>query len=1119
MKSFLTLFLLCFTAVLHAVPPVVFSILPTSGTTAGGTTVTILGTAFDLSTAVTFGGVAVASFTVESNHIITATTPAHAAGTVSVDVTNPSGTSAANTLYTYFAPTVQIGPPFAEFVDPNPAAGNQFGATVVALNTGNVVVTAPYDDAGGTDAGAVYLFNGATGALISTLTGSTANDRVGGGGVRVLGNGNYLVHSGNWNNGAATNAGAVTWGSGTAGVSGAVSAANSLVGSTANDSLGNAGVTILRNGNYVVASYQWDNGAVVDAGAATWGSGTAGVSGAVSASNSLIGSTANDYVGIGVRALSNGNYVVNSSNWDNGAVVDAGAVTWGSGTTGVVGAVSSSNSLVGSTASDQVGYSSTMALSNGNYVVNSPYWDKGAVADAGAVTWVNGTSGMVGAVSSSNSLVGSTASDQVGRSGVTPLTNGNYVVASYQWDNGAVVDAGAATWGSGTSGVSGAVSSINSLVGSTANDNVGGGGVYTLSNGNYVVRSTNWDNGAAINAGAATWGSGTAGVTGVVSSINSLVGSTANDNVGNVLVPLTNGSYVVHSSIWDNGAVSNAGAATWGSGTTGVSGVVSSSNSLVGSTASDNVGGGGVTALSNGNYVVRSQNWDNGAAINAGAATWGSGTTGVSGAVSSSNSLVGSTTGDTVGSSPVTALSNGNYVVGSPNWDNGAVFNAGASTWGSGASGVSGVVSSSNSLVGSAGNDQVGGSVTALSNGNYVVRSGFWNSGAANAVGALTWGSGTTGVSGAVSSSNSLVGSTASDQVGGSVTALSNGNYVVYSSFWDNGAAANVGAATWGSGTTGVSGAVSSSNSVLGQLASAGLQLANPDDVNGTFFAVFLTEGGGKVRLGSQNDGLGPPPAPTVTSLDITSGSTAGGTSVTLTGTAFTGATGVTFGGVAVASFMVVNDTTITAVTAAGSAGSSSVVVTTAGGSNAANTLYTFGNTAPVITSNGGGGTAGINVAENTTAVTTVTATDSEVPATQSLTFTKSGADAALFTLNSSSGALSFTTAPNFEAPADAGANNVYDVTVTVTDDGTGLLTDTQALSVTVTDVNEAPSIAGDSVQLAYETVNPTRSGSNIVYSVNNAAALAGATFSRVRYRMELTVAGTPRYAETTFDA
>ena len=112
------------------------------------------------------------------------------------------------------------------------------------------------------------------------------------------------------------------------------------------------------------------------------------------------------------------------------------------------------------------------------------------------------------------------------------LSNGNYVVGSPNWTNGAAASAGAVTWGSGTAGVSGPVSAANSLVGSTANDLVGGGndgGVTALSNGNYVVSSPNWTNGAAANVGAVTWGSGTAGVSGPVSATNSLVGSTAND--------------------------------------------------------------------------------------------------------------------------------------------------------------------------------------------------------------------------------------------------------------------------------------------------------------------------------------------------------------------------------------------------------------------------------------------------------------------------------------------------------------------------------------------------------------------------------------------------------------
>jgi len=49
---------------------------------------------------------------------------------------------------------------------------------------------------------------------------------------------------------------------------------------------------------------------------------------------------------------------------------------------------------------------------------------------------------------------------------------------------------------------------------------------------------------------------------------------------------------------------------------------------------------------------------------------------------------------------------------------------------------------------------------------------------------------------------------------------------------------------------------------------------------------------------------------------------------------------------------------------------------------------------------------------------------------------------------------LSFQNAPDFEAPADAGTNNVYDVTVQVSD---GTYTATQAIAVTVTNVNEVP--------------------------------------------------------------
>ncbi|MEO0031191.1 MAG: hypothetical protein RIS94_949 [Pseudomonadota bacterium] len=112
---------------------------------------------------------------------------------------------------------------------------------------------------------------------------------------------------------------------------------------------------------------------------------------------------------------------------------------------------------------------------------------------------------------------------------------------------------------------------------------------------------------------------------------------------------------------------------------------------------------------------------------------------------------------------------------------------------------------------------------------------------------------------------------------------------------------------------------------------------------------------------------------------------------------------------------------------------------------------------APVITSNGGGDAAAISIAENTLAVTTVTSSDADGPAaTYSIT---GGADASKFTLDPVNGALAFVSAPNFEAPADAGANNVYDVVVTVSD---GVLTDSQTLAITVGNVNEAPIISSN---------------------------------------------------------
>ena len=73
--------------------PTVTSVVPNSGTTDGGTSVTITGFDFTGVTGVDFGSVAASSFTVDSTTQITATTPAEAAGTVDTTVTTGGGTS------------------------------------------------------------------------------------------------------------------------------------------------------------------------------------------------------------------------------------------------------------------------------------------------------------------------------------------------------------------------------------------------------------------------------------------------------------------------------------------------------------------------------------------------------------------------------------------------------------------------------------------------------------------------------------------------------------------------------------------------------------------------------------------------------------------------------------------------------------------------------------------------------------------------------------------------------------------------------------------------------------------------------------------------------------------
>ncbi|MCC6381549.1 MAG: IPT/TIG domain-containing protein, partial [Dehalococcoidia bacterium] len=123
----------------YAGGPVVTSISPASGSTAGGTVVTVIGSGFTGTSAVTFGGSAGANVTLLSDTRLLVTSPAHAAGGVHVQVwvgSVGSATSSAD-LFTYTG-----GPAVAGV---NPSSGSTAGGTVVTVSgsgfTGATAVT------------------------------------------------------------------------------------------------------------------------------------------------------------------------------------------------------------------------------------------------------------------------------------------------------------------------------------------------------------------------------------------------------------------------------------------------------------------------------------------------------------------------------------------------------------------------------------------------------------------------------------------------------------------------------------------------------------------------------------------------------------------------------------------------------------------------------------------------------------------------------------------------------------------------------------------------------------------------------------------------------------------
>ena len=122
----------------------------------------------------------------------------------------------------------------------------------------------------------------------------------------------------------------------------------------------------------------------------------------------------------------------------------------------------------------------------------------------------------------------------------------------------------------------------------------------------------------------------------------------------------------------------------------------------------------------------------------------------------------------------------------------------------------------------------------------------------------------------------------------------------------------------------------------------------------------------------------------------------------------------------------------------------------------------------PVFTSSASAG-----VAENQTDAYRAVATDAD---SDTLSYSLSGTDASRFMIDAATGEVRFIEAPDFEAPGDADADNVYDIIVTASD---GANTAERTVAIMVTDENEAPIFTSD----AAVSVDENQTVDSVVYT------------------------------------
>lgn len=426
------------------------------------------------------------------------------------------------------------------------------------------------------------------------------------------------------------------------------------------------------------------------------------------------------------------------------------------------------------------------------------------------------------------SFYGDEAYDLIGDT-LIPLENSNLVIASNQDNANSNSDAGVVMLINGETGEQ----IGSSMTGDQSNDRLGEV-VVALSNGNFVIASRN-DSDSVNNvnkAGSIRLINGSTGA-----QIGSTIyGDNAFDNFGDRVTALPNGNFVVISVNADisdgmGGFISGVGSVALVDGTTGAL----IGTPITGDHPGDTLGRSGVHALANGHYTI-SSSWDDvddgmgGLLTDAGSVILVNGTTGAA-----ITTMTGDNANDQFGSQGVMSLTNDEFMVTSNYDDVAGNADAGSVKFFNANTGAQIGVT----LHGSSANDYFGlGNRFQMSNGNIVITSRLYNLGATQ-TGKVDL------INGSTKANIVTLSEVEADAQFGlsGVRDLNNGNFVVVSDRKDNMGAADVGSIKIFNGTTGIQvGSTVYGDNAGDRLGSSGVHVlengyfviaSESDDVNG----------------------------------------------------------------------------------------------------------------------------------------------------------------------------------------------------------------------------------------------------------------------------------------------